>query len=101
MNIDAMRSQLPSRAGLEEDRKHLQALMIACIHRVYGAYPNPTEEHLKMRNALLSPFALQNDRIGDYLQKHRSPTHSLPEIDAHSGLFIEDPELLIQPNAPT
>lgn len=86
MTIDASRPQLPTRTQLEEERKHLQAQMIACILRVLGKFPEPTEADLKMRTLLLSPFAIQNDKISEYYRNRRnSPNSIAPEIDPDSG----------------
>ncbi|MBA2664980.1 MAG: hypothetical protein H0U74_22020 [Bradymonadaceae bacterium] len=93
MTYDASLKSLPTRSELEERRKHLQALMLGCIYRIQGLCPDPTDEHLELRTALLGPFAIQNDRITAYHRNNRKrgrPKALAPEIDPATGEFADD-----------
>lgn len=90
MSVDSQDEKLPSRSALEEDRRHLQALMLGCIYRILGMYPDPIAEDLEMRTHLLGPFAIQNDRIGEYHRRRRGHGAALPpDADPETGEFDE------------
>ena len=98
MTLDSNRKRLPSRTELEEARKDLQAEMTGCMFRILGNYPNLTEKDLEMRTTLLGPFAIQNDRIGDYLRRRRGGGSPIPPaVDDETGEILEDRE----PASPT
>lgn len=94
MTLDASLKQLPTRTQLEEDRKNLQSHMTACILRVLGAFPESTEADLKMRTILLSPFAIQNDKISEHYRNRRNSSDTIPpEIDTDTGEELTPPQL--------
>ncbi len=90
MSVDARMRTAPSRSELEEERKHLQSLMVGCILRILGDYPDPTNEDLAMRTKLLGPFAYQKDLMAQYYRRRRSGAAlAPPEVDSDTGEPLE------------
>ena len=93
MTLDAKRTRLPTRTELEEERRQLQAEMNGCMFRIFAAFPGFTKEEIEMRAALLGPFAIQNDRIGEYQRRRRGGGNPVPPaVDADTGEILEDRE---------
>lgn len=101
MSVDAAQPRLPSRTGLEEERRELQAQMCGCIFQILGAYPGVGQADMEMRTVLLGPFAIQNDRIAEYNRRKRGGGQIPPEVDEDTGEIIEDSEEPTTPQEPS
>lgn len=98
MTRDVERRRLPSLSELEEERKDLQAEMVGCIFLILGTYPRLNEEDIEMRSALVGPFAIQNDRIGEYLRRRRGGGSPIPPaVDDDTGEFPDEEQEPTEP----